>query len=65
MRRISKGVLVETRPIRESTGRGNVKARPSGAKPVATAKPEGRPASNSGNGASQGSSSGQAASQKK
>lgn len=65
MKQVSKVVVVETRPIREGASRGNVNARPSGAKPVATAKPEGRPVSSSGNGASQGSSPAQASSQEK
>jgi hypothetical protein len=65
MKQISKAVVVETRPIRESASRGNVNARPSGAKPVATAKPEGRPVSSSGNGASQGSPPAQTSSEKK
>ncbi len=65
MRQVSKVIVLETRPIREGTSRGNVNARPSGAKPVATAKPEGRPVSSSGNGASQGSSPAQTLSEKK
>jgi hypothetical protein len=65
MKQVSKVVVVETRPIREGTSRGNVNARPSGTKPVASAKPEGRPVSSSGNGASQGSSPAQVSSQKK
>ena len=53
----------QTRPIRESINRGNVNPRPSGAKPTATAKPEGRPASGSSNGNQQSPSSGQASGQ--
>jgi hypothetical protein len=32
-----------TRPIRESSNKGNRKTRPQGAKPVATPKPQGQP----------------------
>ena len=56
MKIFSKVIVPQPRPIREGSSRGNVNNRPVGAKPAATARPEGRPVSNSENGTAQGSS---------
>jgi len=56
MERSRKIIIPNTRPISEGDNKGNVNTRPDGPKPAAIAKPEGQPASSSGNGSSQGSS---------
>lgn len=56
MERSSEIINPSKRPIIESGNKGNVNTRPEGAKPVATAKPECRPTSGTGNGSTQGSS---------